>query len=219
MVPTNRQRQKPPRRPEDAALNRVQAAMVSGLPEPTSPEAIAWIREALEQLQSVDPRPDVDLGSIEERLRALEARSVDLEPLWAALGKLADRLNALEDLGPVTVTIDTAAPAVALDPFDPLAWLDLESAKAALLVLITREAARRCGYAIELYEEMVGLDALGDARTPDQDLRLLQHAEWAKERQLVELARLKHNAAIRVLGDLPGARAYDWRNDWPELDR
>lgn len=212
-------------------LSRVSASMVSGLPEPQSQEARDWMRDALASLQREDPRPDVDLGTIEERLRAIEALpgAPDLSGVWEALGALASRLNAAEDgLAALVLRISALEglrmieaalpPVVTLDPLDPRNWSDVAAAKAALLVLVTREAALRCGHAVELYEEMTLLDAKGDARTRDDDLRLLQHESWAKERTSVELARLTHNAAIARLESVEDAARYDWRAGWPVLE-
>lgn len=218
-------------------LSRINARMVMGLPD--APENIEWIREALEALQREDPRPDVDLGGIELRLDALEGRPLagDLSPLlarlaalearavfdpdvlaklWDAYGALAKRLNALEDML-AALAAQPKPDIVVRDPLDPEGWDSLDAAKAALEVLVTREAARRCGQAVSLYELMVRLDALGDARTPDEDYQLLQHHEWAKERQQVELARLTHNSVIRALADLGAALGYDWKSGWPEV--
>lgn len=211
-------------------LQRMDARMVSGLPEPESREAMDWLHDALAALQRQDDRPDVDLASIEDRLRALEARPlpgepVDLTDLWDAFGALSRRLNALEERvaaqeaasASVQQVLAPADPPIVLDPLDPLAWIDLASAKAALMVLVTQAAARLCGHAIELYEEMVLLDARGDSRTKDEEIRLLQHASWAKERNLVELARLTHNSHIARLESVDKARQYDWTKGWPEL--
>lgn len=221
------------------SLRRMDARMVSGLPEPESREAMDWLHDALAALQRADPRPDVDLSTIEERLLALEARPlpgdpVDLHPIWDALGALAKRLNALEDeqraalariaalesaSAQQVLTDHSAIPqpqTIVMDPLDPASWSDVGAAKAALLVLVTREAARRCGHAVELYEEMVLLDAKGDDRSRDDDLRLLQHEGWAKERGQVEIARLTHNAAIARLESVESAARYPWQAGWPE---
>lgn len=203
--------------------------MVKGLPG--TPEAVAWLRETFDALQRSDSRPDVDLGGVECRLAHLEGRALgerfdasailgrldalekrtlfDPSALWDAIGALARRVALLEERPPTFV--------MARDPLDPEGWDSLDAAKAALEVLVTQEAARRCGQAVSLYEFMVRLDALGDARTSDEDFQLLQHHEWAKERQQVELARLTHNCAIRGLADLGDALAYDWKSGWPEV--
>jgi hypothetical protein len=204
-----------------APLRRVDARMINGLPEPQSPEALAWMRDTLEALQAADPRPDVDLGGIEARLQDLEARLTalearpepDLSALWEALALLRKRLDVVEE----GAFAPQPAPA-GRDALDPLSWSSLDAAKAGLEVLVTREAARRCGHAVELYELMVKLDALGDQRTEDEDLQLLQHHSWARERQAVELARLEHNQRIRRLDDLAAALTYPWRAHWPPLD-
>lgn len=218
-----------------AELRSIDARMVKGLPG--SPEAIDWLEKTLAAMQVADPRPDVDLGSIEARLAALEARPegappTDLTALWEALGALAKRTSAIEsDLAAALARLAALeacslepqvqpppAPPPNLDPLDPANWSDIGSAKAALLVLITREAALRCGHKVELYEKMVRLDMLGDLRSADEDLQLLQQTGWARERQLVELARLTHNAAIGTLESVEDAARYDWRAGWPELE-
>lgn len=219
-------------------LRRVDARMVKGLPG--SVEAVEWLRKTLAAMQAADPRPDVDLGGIEGRLAKLEAGLAAIEKLpdlgWlkGALADLGDRLAALE-ARPVPAPVDlsdilrrladlesrdqapTQIDITTRNPLDSSTWSDLDSAKAALLVLVTQEAAGRCGHEVTLYEQMLELDALGDARTYDQDLLWLQHQHWAKERQMVEMARIQHNQAIRVLPDLPAAVAYDWRVGWPEV--
>jgi hypothetical protein len=215
-----------PVREREKGLTRMDARMVMGLPG--SEQSQAWLREALSALQASDPRADVDLNSIEERLIALEARrDADLSPVWEALGALGRRIAALEGLERRLAATEAAlaellarepAPPAAMDPLDPNSWDSLTAAKSALEVLVTREAARRCGQAVSLYETMVRLDALGDARTPDEDLQLMQHHGWARERQVVELARLEHNSHIRALSDLGQAMAYDWKAGWPAVE-
>ena len=228
MVPP-RLRTPPAPAPVERKLSRVHASMVSGLPEPTSPEAAAWLEQTLAALQEADPRPDVDLGSIEARLAALEGRPLASPPFdpsgfLARLGALEARLAALERAAAIVPTAPPEPPPVPptpepvvirIDPLDPAGWADLASAKAALTVMVTQEAAWRCGHPVELYEDMCRLDALGEARSRDEDLRLMQHEGWAKERQQVELARLTHNAAIRALESVENARRYDWRAGWP----
>lgn len=219
-------------------LRRVDARMVRGLPG--SSEAVEWLKETLAAMQQADQRPDVDLGGVEGRLAALEEalaalqRLPDLGWLQGALDDMSARLAALE-ARPIPEATDISdimrrlaalesrdQPASKIDittrnPLDHSTWSDLDSAKAALLVLVTQEAAARCGHEVTLYEQMLELDALGDARTYDQDLLWLQHQHWAQERQLVELARIQHNQAIRALPDLPAAVAYEWRVGWPEV--
>jgi hypothetical protein len=197
----------------DAKLRTVDASMIHGLPDPSSPESLDWIREALAALREGQGGPDMAwlsdvIAEMQRRLDALEARPVP-DPV-----DLSDILRRLAELEARPIAIE-APPAVAMDPLDPLSWVNLEDAKAALMVLITKEAARRVGHSVELYEDMVALDAKGADRTRDEELRLLQHQGWAKERSLVELARLTHNAAIRGLSVLSDARSYDWRIGWP----
>lgn len=198
-------------------LRSIDAAMILGLPD--DPANVEWVRQALAALQAQDPRPDVDLGGIEQRLAALEAAELhgSLDDLWNAFGALSRRVNLLEE-ELAALRAQPAAPAVInLDPLDPANWRDVPTAQAALMVLVTEEAARRCGQSVTLYNEMVELDALGAARTADQDLRLLQHQGWAKERAAVELARLSHNGRIARLESVEDAVAYPWKDGWPEL--
>lgn len=210
-------------------LRAIDASMILGLPD--SPENQEWLREALDALQNADPRPDVDLGGIEGRLAALEGRPlasppVDLSDVWAALGALGTRVSSLEDentrlraelAAALARQVLTPAPVLNLDPLDPMNWRDVPTAQAALMVLVTEEAARRCGQSVALYNEMVALDALGGLRSADEDLRLMQHQSWAKERVAVELARLTHNGRIAGLESVETAVRYNWREGWPEL--
>lgn len=197
-------------------LRAIDAAMILGLPD--SPENLEWVRQAIAALQAQDPRPDVDLGGIEERLRALEARPGPGADPWDAIAALTKRVSSLEaELAAALARVPEPAPVLNLDPLDPANWRDVPTAQAALLVLVTEEAARRCGQSVTLYEEMVRLDALGPSRTADEDLRLLQHQGWAKERASVELARLAHNGRISRLESVEDAVAYPWRDNWPIL--
>lgn len=212
--------------PEKAptGLRHMDARMVKGLPDPQSAEGLEWLREALAALQRADPRADVDLGGIESRLALIEARlaslegkpDADLSGIWDALAALRKLIEALQPAQMVLPEIP-APVIITRDPLDPASWDSLEAAKAGLEVLVTREAARRCGHEVTLYEEMCRLDALGKRRTDDQNLQLMQHQGWAKERQAVELARLEHNQRIRKLGVLADALGYDWRANWPEV--
>lgn len=209
-----------PQRPA-RPLAHVDARMILGLPD--DPANLEWLREAVAALQAQDPRPDVDLGSVEQRLAALEQRGwvpphVAAE-IWDAMGAVVRRVAQLEDFC-ASLDLTPPAPVVVTDPLDPAGWQDVAAAQAALTVLITREAARRSGSTVELYEEMVELDAKQRAglTSVDEDLLLLQHQGWARERQLVELARLGHAKAIRGLTSLPAAVRYDWQAGWPEVD-
>lgn len=213
--PLRSEKSSPAARP---GLTRVDAAMVSGLPSPDSDAARAWLENALANLQKQDPRPDIDLGGIEERLRQLEARPVAGADPWDAIAALTKRVSSLEaELAAALARVPEPAPVLNLDPLDPANWRDVPTAQAALLVMVTEEAAKRCGQSVTLYEEMVRLDALGASRTADEDLRLMQHQGWAKERAAVELARLAHNGRISRLESVEDAVAYPWRDNWPIL--
>lgn len=223
--------QKPIRNGEPQRLRRVDARMVSGLPEPSSPEALDWVREALAELRAREPGAAIDLSGIAAQLAAIEARlaaieakpdpaPVDLSGLWDAIAALRKRIETLESerlMAPPPAPEIPPAQIITRDPLDPLSWDSLDAAKAGLEVLVTREAAKRCGQAVTLYEEMVRLDALGPARSDDEELQLLQQHFWARERQHVELARLEHNQRIRRLTALAEALTYDWRANWPEV--
>lgn len=219
--------------PQPRETVRIDARMVKGLPG--SEEAVAWLRETLAAMQKLDPRPDIDLGGVHDRLAALEARPIaaaspELATLARVLEEINARLAALEgrphyepaDLSEILARLAALearefSTTIVRDPLDPLSWEDVDSAKAALAVMVTREAARRCGHEVTLYEDMIRLDMLGDRRSFDEEFLFAQHAGWAQERQLVELARVTHNQAIRALTSLEQAVRYDWRSGWPDI--
>lgn len=197
-------------------MRRIDYRMVMGGPD--SPEAIEWLRDALAAMQKADSRLDVDFGGIEERLQKLEARPearlTDLSGITDWLEALDARIAALEareQKEPVDTT-------TLLDPLLPANWLSLEAAKAALITLVTREAARRTRHSVELYERMVTLDALVHAgkAVRDQELELMQHQEWAGLRAAVEGARQEHLSRIAALTSVMDARAYDVMHGWPD---
>lgn len=196
-------------------LRHVDAAMVLGLPD--APENLQWIRDALAALQQQDPRADVDFGGIEDRLRAIESKLGEVDQLWGAFNALATRMQNLESAYPLEGQVNTAA--AALDPLEPANWRTVEVARAALMVKVTQEAARRLGYSVELYTEMVELDKKGARRNEQEDLLYMQHQGWAMERAEVELARLGHQMQIGKLESVEDAWRYPWQDGWPEFSR
>lgn len=137
----------------------------------------------------------------------------DPTSIWEALGALAKRVALLEE-----AIANLPAPAAAKDWDDPSGWASLEVAKTALMAMVTREAARRLGFSVTLYERMTFLDGRKAAGrlSDDQALELRQHNSWAEARASVELVRQNHNAEINKLTDLDSARAYNVGDGWPD---
>lgn len=204
-------------------VRKLDARMIHGLPDPAdlapTLETLEWMRVAMMAMAeklgqpiaitSVEAAPIVTYDDAEVRMRlaALEARTSP-EPLPFDPSDILARLAALE--------AREDPPTVIMDPLDPAGWSSLDDARAALMILVTREAARRVGHPVVLYERMVYIDALGPARTDDQNVELLQHHGWALERAQVESARQNHMSAIQGLASLDAARIYDVRANWPD---
>lgn len=205
-------------------VRKLDARMIHGLPDPAdlapTLETLEWMRVAMMAMAEklgqpmaissavAEPGAPYDDAGVRMRLSALEARPAPIEPSPFDASDILARLAALE--------AREDPPAVIMDPLDPAGWSSLDDARAALMILVTREAARRVGHPVVLYERMVYIDALGPARTDDQNVELLQHHGWALERAQVESARQNHMSAIQGLASLDAARIYDVRANWPD---
>lgn len=162
-----------------------------------------------------------DMAAIALRENEDDARAAqDAAAQVEALVEMAKTERQAPPLQPVrVVTIRT--PAVMVDPLDPAHWASLEQAKSALLVLVKREAARRLGFTVTLYEQLVELETrVSQGRaTRDEELQLRQQHRWAEEGAAVEAAHQAHVSAIGALASLDGARGYAGHvgEGWPEL--
>jgi hypothetical protein len=117
--------------------------------------------------------------------------------------ELAERLAALA----------IAAPAVN-EPEQPTR--DLAAERARLLQALLAEAARRAHQPVELYQIVTTLAAIPEqSRTPDEQLQLLQHANWAAAREAVEAVRRAKADEIAALTTLAAIDAYDVTAGWP----
>lgn len=194
-------------------LREMDARYMRGLPAPNSREAIEWLRETLDNYQKADPRPDVDLGSVEGRLAALEGapppadHSGRLTSIEERLTEIEVRLTALEAQEPAAAP---AQMALTEDELQPDFWPTIAVARQALRIHASRlhhaQTASRKRHLHRVLELTEKLQA-GEV-SPSDRIELQQHSLAANRLDDIDADHARRLDEIEGIDDLEHARSY-----------